>query len=174
MPVYLWILLIGIIVQRLVELVIAKRNELWIIERGGIERGKEHYKWFIIVHTLFFCSLLLEITLLDFSQFKLSIPLFFIFMVTQFFRIWCIQSLGKFWNTKILILPNHTLISKGPYRFIKHPNYIIVGIELFIIPLLFGAMITATLFPILHLLLMTVRIPAENKALAERNEGTPG
>ncbi len=75
------------------------------------------------------------------------------------------HTLGRFWNTKIIVLPGVTVIKKGPYRYIKHPNYVIVAVELFVIPLLIGAQLTAFLFPILHLLLLRVRIPSEEKAL---------
>lgn len=172
MPYYFWLIFIFIVFERIVELVIAKRNEKWMMERGGIEWGREHYKWFIIVHLLFFFSILIEVTVRDYSNFVLNNYVFALFLLTQAARVWCIQSLGKFWNTKIIILPDRSLISRGPYKYVKHPNYIIVGIELFIIPILFGAYFTAVIFPILHITLMTVRIPMENKALAELKKGT--
>ncbi|MCG5105198.1 hypothetical protein L3V42_16840 [Oceanobacillus sp. APA_J-5(13-2)] len=167
MPEIFWWIFIFIALERIVELVIAKRNEKWMLERGGVEWGRGHYKWFIVVHLLFFISILLEVTVRDYSNFVLNSYVFALFLLTQAARVWCIQSLGKFWNTKIIILPDCPLISRGPYKFVKHPNYIIVGVELFIIPIMFGAYFTAFLFPILHLTLMTVRIPMENRALAE-------
>lgn len=171
MPYFFWVIFIFIILQRIVELVIAKRNEKWMINRGGIEWGSEHYKWFIVVHMLFFISILIEVSIRDYSSFELNNYVFILFLLTQLARVWCIQALGKFWNTKIIILPNRSLVSRGPYKYVKHPNYIIVGIELFIIPILFGAYITAFLFPILHVLLMTIRIPLENRALSEVEKG---
>ncbi|HLS34990.1 MAG TPA: isoprenylcysteine carboxylmethyltransferase family protein [Bacillota bacterium] len=171
MPKVLLVLLIFIALQRITELMIAKRNEQWMKKRGGIERGKEHYKWFVIVHTLFFLSILLEVDLRDYSGFKINLLLLTIFVLLQIARVWCITSLGRFWNTKIIILPSELLVEKGPYKYVKHPNYIIVGLELFFIPLLFNAYVTALIFPILHLLLMTIRIPIENKALAEVEKG---
>src|SRR5690625_7650695 len=108
---------------------IAKRNEQWMKKRGGIERGKEHYKWFVIVHTLFFLSILLEVDLRDYSGFKINLLLLTIFVLLQIARVWCITSLGRFWNTKIIILPSELLVEKGPYKYVKHPNYIIVGLR---------------------------------------------
>ena len=172
MPSYLWFIFIFIILQRVVELAIARRNEKWMIDKGGVEWGGEHYKWFIIVHLLFFFSILIEVSIRDYSGFVLNKTLFALFVITQLARVWCIQSLGRFWNTKIIILPGRSLISRGPYKYVKHPNYIIVGMELFIIPLLFGAYITAILFPVLHILLLFIRIPLENKALSEVEKGT--
>ncbi|HEX6593500.1 MAG TPA: isoprenylcysteine carboxylmethyltransferase family protein [Bacillota bacterium] len=164
MTTWMWILLLVIIGQRLIELMIAKRNERWMKERGGIEKGREHYKWFIVLHSLFFISLLWE-TSLSSQRVSFNSFLFSIFLIAQIGRIWCIQTLGKFWNTKIIVLPRVALIRKGPYKFVKHPNYIIVALELIVIPLLFGAYMTAIIFPIIHLLLLRIRIPEEERAL---------
>lgn len=165
MAIWMWVLIFVIISQRLIELVIAKNNEKWMKERGGIEHGEGHYKWFIMIHTLFFISLIIESTMNNRIDFTLNYTLFFIFIITQLGRIWCILTLGRFWNTKIIILPNVTLIRNGPYKYVKHPNYIIVGVELIIIPLLFGTYITAIIFPVLHYILLRIRIPKENAAL---------
>ncbi|MGM8211576.1 isoprenylcysteine carboxyl methyltransferase family protein [Virgibacillus sp. W0430] len=156
-----------IIGQRLTELHIAKRNEEWMKKRGGLEVGQKHYKWFIVLHTMFFITMILEVLYKTPAQLSINYFLLFIFCLTQVARIWCIQTLGRFWNTKIIVLPKVALIKKGPYKYVKHPNYIIVGVELFIIPLLFGAVWTALIFPLLHILLLTVRIPEENAALAK-------
>ena len=165
MAIWMWMMLLIIISQRLGELVIAKNNEKWMKERGGIELGEGHYKWFIILHVFFFVSLFFESTLYNQVNRSLNYLLLFLFIVTQLGRVWCIASLGRFWNTKIIILPNVTLIRNGPYKYVKHPNYIIVGMELLIIPLMFGSYITAIVFPVLHYILLRVRIPKENKAL---------
>lgn len=161
----LWLIFGFLILQRLTELVVARRNEKWMKNRGGYEVGAEHYKWFVIVHSLFFVSILLEVFLRENSGQQLNFWLVVAFLVAQAGRFWCLFSLGRFWNTKIIILPGAPLISRGPYRFLKHPNYWIVGIELMIIPLLFQAYFTAAIFPILHILLLRVRIPEEERAL---------
>lgn len=163
----LWIILIFIICQRLIELLIAKSNEQWMKKRGGVEVGEDHHKWFVIVHILFFISIISESFIINKQTVHINYMLLFIFIITQVARFWCIYSLGRFWNTKIIVLPGTSLIQKGPYKYIKHPNYIIVGIELIVIPLLFGAYLTAVIFPILHILLLRIRIPIENKALLE-------
>lgn len=168
MTLWMWILITLIISQRLIELKIARDNEEWMKSRGGIEKGAEHYKWFIILHIAFFVSILAEVfSTSDTSHHSLNIYLLMIFFLTQLGRIWCIYTLGKFWNTKIIVIPGVSLIRKGPYKYMKHPNYVIVGIELFIVPMLFGAYITAVVFPILHILLLRIRIPSEDKALTK-------
>lgn len=165
MKLFFTIFILLIIVQRLVELVIAKRNEKWMMNKGGIEYGKRHYKLFIYLHTVFFISLIMEVLINKFQFPKLNVLLILIFIATQIVRIWCIQTLGRFWNTKIIVLPKVIVLKKGPYKYMRHPNYLIVGLELLIIPLLFGAIVTAIVFPILHIFLLMIRIPKEEKAL---------
>lgn len=162
--VYIFIFIV--IIQRLWELIIAKRNEQAVKHIGGVEVGGEHYFLFILLHIMFFISLIIETTS---NQTHLTthfrVLLWGLFILTQLLRVWCIQSLGMYWNTKIIIVPEGERITKGPYKFIKHPNYVIVAIELIVIPLLVQAYFTAVLFPFLHILLLLIRIPAENKAL---------
>lgn len=165
MPFWIYIILIVLIIQRLTELWIARRNEEWMKSRGGVEIGEKHYKWFVVLHAAFFIALLLEMHLLDHIATSINPFLLILFILSQIARAWCIGSLGKYWNTKIIILPHANLVTKGPYKFVSHPNYIVVGLELLIIPLLTGAYISAIIFPFLHILLLTVRIPLENKAL---------
>ncbi|SEA63272.1 methyltransferase [Thalassobacillus cyri] len=168
MPIALMILFGAILLQRIVELFIAKANQRWALKHGGEEHGKQHYKWFIFVHTLFFISLYIEASLF-FGGWRPNafIGLFIAFTFLQLFRAWCILSLGRYWNTRVIVIPGHELVSKGPYKLIKHPNYWVVLMEFIIIPLLFQAYMTAVIFPILHLLLLKVRIPVEEKALKE-------
>lgn len=92
---------------------------------------------------------------------------FVLFLIAQVIRIWAISSLGVYWNTKILLLPGAKVVAKGPYRFMRHPNYTVVSLELLVIPLIFGAYYTAILFTILNILMLRVRIPVEEKALME-------
>lgn len=164
-----YVFLTFIIIQRLIELRIAAKNEQWMKKHGALEVGKEHYKYFIILHVCFFISLLIETNILSlFKQISFYFPMFFLFLMAQVGRISCMLSLGKFWNTKIIVIPNVIFIKKGLYKYVRHPNYIIVLIELFVIPLMFGAFITAFIFPLLHILLMFIRIPAEERALGKR------
>ncbi|AXH99634.1 isoprenylcysteine carboxyl methyltransferase [Sporosarcina sp. PTS2304] len=156
-----------VVIQRLVELGVAKRNEQWMRSQGAIEIGASHYKWMVLMHTAFFISLLVEVAWFDRPLSPFSSLLFSFFLLMQLARIWCLSSLGKFWNTKILILPGATVQKKGPYRWIRHPNYVIVTIELIVLPLLFSAYFTAVLFLVLNAWMLSVRIPAEERALRE-------
>lgn len=152
-------------IQRLIELRIAKQNEVYLKERGAIEFGQSHYPFIVALHILFLCSLLLEYILKTPPLNILWIWLLAIFFLLQISRIWVIKSLGHFWNTKIIVLPNANLVKKGPYRWISHPNYVIVALEIVIIPLIFQAYFTAVIFTILNMIMMLVRIPTEEAAL---------
>lgn len=156
-----------VILQRLVELVVAKRNENWMLSQGAFEVGAAHYPVMVSMHIAFFISLLAEVIQLDKSLSSIWISLLIIFLVAQVARIWCLTSLGKFWNTKIIILPGADVVQRGPYKWVRHPNYIIVTTELFVLPLMFGAYLTAIIFTLLNVWMLSVRIPAEEKALKE-------
>ena len=160
---YLFFVLI--VFQRLIELVIAKRNERFMKEKGALEFGKGHYPLIFIIHSLFFVSFLFEVVYYKQELSPLWLCFLFLFLLTQVGRIWALLSLGVYWNTKILVLPNAPTIKKGPYRILKHPNYLIVSLEFLIIPVLFQAYITATIFSVLNAIILAIRIPTEEKAL---------
>ena len=166
LPLWIIVIITVLIFQRLTELWIAKRNEKHLKSKGAVEFGKKHYKWFIIMHTAFFIALIFEMTYIKHVAYTISPFLLILFLLTQIIRVWCIYSLGVYWNTKIIIIPHEERITTGPYKFLNHPNYLIVGVELFVIPLMVQAYYTALLFPLLHILLMFIRIPAENRALS--------
>lgn len=152
-----------IIITRIIELYISKRNEKWLRNNGAVEYGAKHYKYFIFLHTFFFLSLLTEYNLSPYKD--VNYYALILFFVTQFFRLSIFISLGKFWNTRILVVPDVKLIRKGLYKYFKHPNYAIVIIEIITIPLSFSLYYTLISFTLLNLVLLFVRIKTENKAL---------
>ncbi|TDL33102.1 isoprenylcysteine carboxyl methyltransferase [Jeotgalibacillus sp. S-D1] len=162
----LFLIIFGfVIIQRLVELMAAKRNEKWIKNKGAYEAGSSHYPVMIALHAGFFISLLFEVLAAGRPVSAFWAPLLVLFGLTQIVRIWCLLSLGRYWNTKILILPGAKVVRRGPYKYIKHPNYVIVTIEILLLPLLFQAYVTAVVFTFLNAAMLSVRIPAEEKAL---------
>lgn len=161
-----------VILQRIVELFVARSNERWIRGQGGYEVGANHYPYMVGIHIGFFISLIIEFIVFDRIFFSLSYYLFIIFVILQLMRVWVIASLGRFWNTKILVLPGANVVKKGPFRFLRHPNYIVVSLEILVIPLMFGAYFTALLFSLLNLIILTVRIPVEEAALREETNYT--
>jgi methyltransferase len=162
----LYLLVAFIIVQRLLELRVARRNLKWALEQGGKEYSPEHYPAMVALHTTWIAALLIE-GLARGSQLSSFWGLWFgLFVLAQFGRYWVINTLGRYWNTRIVIIPGGQRVTRGLYAFIPHPNYAIVALELFCTPLIFGAWITALVFTVLNAwLLLGVRIPAENRAL---------
>ncbi len=152
-----------IILLRIAELLLSKSNEQWLLQNGAIEYGKKHYPFIVVLHTLFFFSLIIEYH----NQLNPSYNLYLIILYCALlvFKAWIILSLGKFWNTKIYRISNIRLIKKGPYQYFKHPNYLVVIGEIAIIPLAFHLYFTAIVFTILNTIMLWVRIKEENKAL---------
>ncbi|WP_084077627.1 isoprenylcysteine carboxyl methyltransferase family protein [Ureibacillus massiliensis] len=161
------IILTIVILQRLIELMVARKNERIMLSKGAFEAGSSHYPYMIALHVSFFLSLIIEVVLFD-KEISLIFPyLFTLFIFVQLMRIWCLMSLGIFWNTKIIILPGANIVKKGPYLFMRHPNYLVVCSEILVLPLMFNAYFTAILFTLLNFLMLSVRIPTEERALIE-------
>jgi methyltransferase len=154
-----------VILQRLAELVIAKRNAREMFLKGAVEYDSWQYKYIVIMHTCFFISLVLEKIFLNRGLNQYWWIFFSLFLAAQILRYWAIASLGTFWNTRIIILPGSSLVKKGPYRFLKHPNYAAVITELAAIPLIFSCYITAAVFTILNFFALKHRIKIEELAL---------
>lgn len=153
--------------QRLFELFLARRNERRARARGAIERGRGHYPFIVALHTLWLVSTLIEGILRGPELPVLwTVPLA-LFLLVQPLRYWALFSLGENWNTKILVVPGAKPVKRGPYRYISHPNYVVVVVEILAFPLIFGAWITALVFTALNAVVLYVRIREENRALVE-------
>ena len=162
----LFALVAFIIIQRLLELGHAKRNLAWAMANGGKEFSPEHYPFMVALHSSWIVAMLLEAWLGGAALSNLWWLWLGLFLIAQILRYMVILSLGKLWNTRIIIVPNAKLVRTGLYSFIKHPNYLIVALELFVTPLIFGAWLTAIVFSVLNaILLLGFRIPAEERAL---------
>lgn len=160
-----FLLISVLILQRVFELVLSKRNERRLRAQGAIESGKSHYPVIVALHVAFFISLVVEVIAFDRRPGSWWWLPFAFFLVAQVLRYWSIATLGRRWNTRILVLPGAAPITNGPYRYLRHPNYVAVAIELISIPLIFQAYFTAIIFTILNAIMMAVRIPAEQRAL---------
>ena len=153
--------------QRLLELRLSRRNERLLRARGAIERGRGHYPLMVALHALWLLSTLIEGLLRGPSLPALwPIPAA-LFLLVQPLRYWSIRSLGDYWNTRILVVPDAKLVARGPYRYLRHPNYVVVAVEVATFPLIFGAWVTAVVFSTLNAALLFVRIREENRALTE-------
>ncbi len=152
-----------LILLRLGELWLARRNERWLLRHGAVEYGQKHYRYIVALHILFFVSLITEYVFTSTGYY--SVPLLAVYFLLLGFKAWVILSLGKYWNTKIFRVSGHPLVKKGPYRWMKHPNYVVVIAEVALIPLIFHLYITAVVFTLLNGAMLYVRIKEENKAL---------
>lgn len=162
---FFWIFIGLLIIQRLAELVVAKRNEKKMLARGAVEYDRAGYKYIVLMHTFFFLSLLSEKIFIAREQNPYWLIFFIIFIFAQLMRYWAITSLGEYWNTRVIYLKGSPHIKKGPYKFLKHPNYLVVCVELAIIPLIFSCYFTAIFFTILNIILLNRRIKIENRVL---------
>lgn len=161
------ILLVIVAIERIVELVISKRNLRWSFAQGGIEFGRSHYKYMVAIHVFLLGGSLIEVWLFRPTLTPtLSWMMFLLAIASQALRWWCISSLGKRWNTLVVIIPGKPLSKAGPYRFFKHPNYMAVIIEGFALPMVGSAWRTAAIFTILNAAVLTARVRSENAALA--------
>ena len=161
-------LLVGVVaVERLVELVVAKRNLAWSRAHGVVEFGAGHYPAMVTLHTGFLVGCLAEVYLLNRPFLPvLGWSMLAIVIAAQLLRWWCITTLGTQWNTRVVVVPGAPRVTGGPYRFFSHPNYVAVIAEGFALPLVHTAWITAGVFTVLNAVLLNRRIAVENSALA--------
>ena len=164
----LLIVAVGLVaLQRLLELVLARRNERRARARGAGEWGRGRYPIIVGLHSLWLVSTLVE-GLLRGPVFPVYWPAALaLFLLVQPLRYWAILSLGESWNTKILVVPGAKPVRSGPYRYLSHPNYVVVVVEILTFPLIFGAWLTALAFTLLNAVVLRVRIREENRALGE-------
>ena len=158
-----WII-IAVMLQRLLELILARRNTLRLLSEGGVEVGGKHYLPIVMLHVAWLVALFLRTP----SDVMINLWLIGFFILLQVGRIWVITSLGRFWTTRIITLPNAPLVTRGPYRWLRHPNYVIVAMELAVLPLAFSDWLIALFFSLANAFLMHFRIPAENRILETR------
>jgi methyltransferase len=153
--------------ERLVELVVSKRNAAWSFERGGRESGQGHYPAMVVLHSGFLVAMLVEASVRrpDVSA-GLAWSMLVLVVAAQGLRWWCIATLGRRWNTRVIIVPGLPPVTGGPYRLLRHPNYVAVVVEGVALPMVHAAWITAVVFTVANAALLRVRIRAEDAALA--------
>ena len=149
-----------ITLQRLGELVLANRNTTRLKSMGAIETGANHYVFIVVLHAAW----LIGLWVLAWDR-PITLILLAVFVLLQAARVWVIASLGGRWTTRIITLPGEPLVRRGPYRFLSHPNYVVVALEIAVLPLAFGLALYAVVFTLLNAAMMWVRIRAEAGAL---------
>ena len=154
-------LILLVAVERVAELVVSKRNLEWSKANGGREFGAGHYPVMVALHTGLLAGAVLEAR----TRRRWVWPAFWVVLAAQALRWWCITTLGKQWNTRVVVVPGAPRIVGGPYRLVPHPNYVAVILEGAALPLVGGAWITAGVFSVANALLLRTRIQVENDAL---------
>ena len=155
--------------ERLAEMVVSTRHAAWAFARGGVESGRGHYPVMVALHTALLVGALVEVVAADRPFIPLlGWPMLVLVVLAQALRWWCISTLGPQWNTRVIVVPGATLVAAGPYRLLRHPNYVAVVVEGLALPLVHTAWVTAAAFTILNLLLLSVRIRVEEQALGLR------
>ncbi len=157
----------AVALERLAELVVAQRHARWAFDRGGVELGKGHYPPMVALHTALLVACLVEVHLADRPFIPaLGWAALALALGSQALRWWCIATLGPQWNTRVIVVPGAPLVSRGPYRWLSHPNYVAVVVEGLALPLIHTSWLTALTFTVLNaVLLLRFRIPTEEHAL---------
>ena len=160
------VVLVG--VERLIELFVSRRHAAWAFSRGAIERGRSHYPVMVALHTGLLVGCLAEVWVTDRPFIPaLGWTMLVLFVLAEVLRWWCIATLGKQWNTRVIVVPGLPLVRRGPYRFMPHPNYVAVVLDGITLPLVHTAWVTALLFTVGNAALLMVRIRCEDAALRE-------
>ena len=166
------VLVLAVGVERLSELRLSVRHARWAVERGGVETGRGHYPPMVALHTALLVGCLIEAAAAHRPFLPaLGWPMLAVVLVAQGLRWWCIATLGVRWNTRVIVVPGLALVSAGPYRRLRHPNYVAVVAEGVALPLVHTAWVTAAVFTALNAAVLTVRIRCENRALAAAGTG---
>jgi methyltransferase len=165
------LLVVLVTIGRVIELRIAARNRRALLARGGVEVAPGHYRWMVLQHTAFLVCCPLEVWLLGRPFLPaLGIPMLLLVVLATGLRYWVITTLDGRWTTRIVVLPGSSPVTGGPYKFLRHPNYLAVITEILALPLVHTAWITAVVFSIFNALILRVRIRAEEEALSRMSD----
>ena len=161
--------LIGLVVlERLAELVVSRRNAAWSFARGGVERGRGHFGPMVVLHAGLLVGAVVEVAVAGRPFLPaLGWPMLALVVLAQGLRWWCIATLGPRWNTRVIVVPGLPLVRRGPYRWLAHPNYLAVVVEGVALPLVHTAWVTALAFTLLNAAVLAVRVRCETAALRE-------
>lgn len=166
------VVLVGL--ERLAELVVSQRNTAWSLRRGGREAGAGHYPVMVLLHTGLLVGALVEVLVADRPYVPaLAWTMLALVLLAQALRWWCITTLGRRWSTRVVVVPGLPLVTGGPYRWLRHPNYVAVVVEGVALPLVHTAWVTALVFTLANAVLLLWRIRVEEAALAQASAEAP-
>jgi methyltransferase len=159
--------------ERLVELVVSRRNARLAFAAGGVETGRGQYAVMVAVHALFPLACATEVLALHRTfPGALGFAALAVALAAQALRWWVVATLGRQWNTRIIVVPGAQPVTAGPYRYLRHPNYLAVMLEAASVPLIHAAWLSAIVFVAANVALLSVRIPAEERAMGEEYSRT--
>jgi methyltransferase len=169
------VLIWAVAFERLAELIVSNANARWSFARGGVESGCGHYPAMIALHAGLLIAAPVEVAF-GHRPFVawLGWPMLALVAGCQALRWWCIASLGRHWNTRVIVVPGSGLVGSGPYRRLRHPNYVAVAVEGAALPLVHTAWITALVFTVLNALVLRARLKVENEALGSARRAGSG
>jgi methyltransferase len=161
------VLVLAVGLERVAELAVSRRNAAWSLARGGVETGRGHYPFMVALHTGLLVGALAEVWVRRPDAVPvLAWSMLALVAASQALRWWCITTLGRQWNTRVIVVPGAPRVTGGPYRRLPHPNYVAVAVEGLALPLVHSAWVTAVVFTVLNGFLLATRIRAEDAALA--------
>jgi methyltransferase len=161
---WLYVILAAVALQRVAEMIQADRNTKRLLTRGALEVAPNQHPFFVLFHAAWLLSMLVFLP----ASAQPNWWIIAAYALVECARVWTITSLGPYWTTRIITLPEEPLVRRGPYRFMSHPNYAIVSLEIALLPLAFGGWSIAIMATLVNALLLAWRIGAENKALRDR------
>jgi methyltransferase len=159
-----YVIIVLIAIQRLAEVVYADRNTRALLARGAVEIGRKHYPLIVLLHAAWLVAIVVFLP----RPVIISWPLLVLFVAFQLLRVWVLVALGPYWTTRIISLEGAPLVTSGPFRYLRHPNYAVVVGEIAALPLVFGEAWVAIIFSVLNAAVLFWRIWVEEKALAPR------
>lgn len=161
-------LVIAVGLERLVELAVSRRNAAWAFARGGVEVGRRLFPAMVVLHTGLLVACVAEVWFAD-RPFVPALGWSMLALVVgcQAARAWCVAALGPRWNTRVIVVPGMPLVTSGPYRFLRHPNYVVVVVEGVALPLVGTAWVTAVAFTVANAVVLTLRLRTERRALRD-------
>ena len=169
---FLVLILVAVAAERLIELRIARRNLAWALEHGAVEFGGSHYPWMVALHALLLPACAAEVLVFKRPWVAaLGFAMLGAVALTMCLRYWVIATLGRRWNTRVVLVPGEALAVSGPYRYLPHPNYLAVVVEIVALPMIHSAWLTALVFSAANALLLSRRIMVENRALESHRRG---
>lgn len=164
MSIFAYAIIAAVALQRLIELRYAERNTAALLSQGAVETGRNHYGFIVALHAAWLAAIAILIP----DRVTIAWGWLAVFLVLQAARIWVIASLGPYWTTRIITPKTAPLVRRGPYRYVRHPNYVIVAGEILVLPLVFGELWVAVAFSVLNAVVLAWRIREEEAALAPR------